>query len=374
MSSHLYIHIPFCARKCIYCDFFSVPYDESVARGYAAALCRELHIKRSLADDLKTVFFGGGTPSILPADCFSEIFHCIRDSFILSPAAEISVEMNPGALGERTIDLLLSLGVNRFSIGVQSFRDSELKALGRIHTGAQALKTIESLKAAGVENFGIDLLYGIPGQTTDEWEETLEVTTGLCPSHISAYELTPEKETPLYREIESGHLTMPEEDLVAEMYGSAIDLLSSAGYGHYEISNYARPGFGCLHNLNYWDRGEYIGAGAGAHSFLKGRRFMNTKEIASYITKLETNILPEKDSSRISPQDAAREFLFLGLRKTAGISLEESVAMGLRIGENCRDLIDNGCMETDGACLRLTRKGLLISNTVIITLFERLGL
>jgi oxygen-independent coproporphyrinogen-3 oxidase len=374
MASCLYIHIPFCARKCIYCDFFSVPYDESVARRYTAALCRELHIRKSVADDLKTVYFGGGTPSILPGDCFDQIFDCIRSSFTLSPVAEISVEMNPGAVGERTIDLLLSLGVNRFSIGVQSFRDSELKMLGRIHTGAQALKTIESLKAAGIENFGIDLLYGIPGQTTAEWEETLAVTTGLFPSHISAYELTPEKGTPLYGEIESGNITMPEEDLAAEMCGSAIDLLSSSGYGHYEISNYARHGFSCRHNLNYWDRGEYIGAGAGAHSFLRGRRFMNTKEITSYTAKLETNILPEEDSSRISPQDAAREFLFLGLRKTTGISLEESAAMGLHIGENCSDLIGNGYMETDGACLRLTRKGLLISNTVIVTLFERLGI
>jgi oxygen-independent coproporphyrinogen-3 oxidase len=374
MSSYLYVHIPFCARKCIYCDFFSLPYDESIARRYTAALCRELDIRKSLADELKTVYFGGGTPSILPGDCFEQIFDGIRNSFYLSPAAEISVEMNPGTVGERTIDLLLSLGVNRFSIGVQSFRDGELKALGRIHTGVQALKTIESLRAAGVENFSVDLLYGIPGQTTHVWEETLAVTTGLSPSHISAYELTPEKGTPLYSEMESGHFTMPEEDLVAEMYGSGIDLLSSAGYGHYEISNYARPGFVCLHNLNYWNRGEYIGAGAGAHSFLKGHRFMNTKEITSYITKLETNVLPTEDNSRISPQDAAREFLFLGLRKTAGISLEESAAMGLHIGENCRDLIDNGCMETDGACLRLTRKGLLISNILIVTLFERLAI
>jgi oxygen-independent coproporphyrinogen-3 oxidase len=374
MASCLYIHIPFCARKCIYCDFFSVPYDESTARRYTAALCRELHIRKSSAHDLKTVYFGGGTPSILPRDCFGQIFDCIGNNFNLSPAAEISVEMNPGTVGEQTINMLLSLGVNRFSIGVQSFNDNELKMLGRIHTGAQAIKTIRTLKAAGVENLGIDLLYGIPGQTTHAWEDTLEVTTGLSPSHISAYELTPEKGTPLYGEIDSGRITMPEEDLVAGMYGSAIDFLSSCGYAHYEISNYARPGFGCLHNLNYWDREEYIGAGAGAHSFLKGRRIMNTKDIASYVTKLEMNVLPEEENSGISAEDAAREFLFLGLRRTAGINLEEAAAIGLHIGENCRDLIDRGYMENNRACLRLTRKGLLISNTVIITLFERLGL
>jgi oxygen-independent coproporphyrinogen-3 oxidase len=374
MASCLYIHIPFCSRKCIYCDFFSVPYDEPIARRYTAALCRELNIRKSSADDLKTVYFGGGTPSLLPGECFEQIFYCIRNNFNLLPASEISVEMNPGTVGERTIDMLLSLGVNRFSVGVQALKDSELEMLGRIHTSIQSLKTIDMLKAAGVKNFSIDLLYGMPGQTTEVWKETLALTAGLSPCHISAYELTPEEGTPLYGEIKSGRITMPEEGLVAEMYGSVIDFLSSRGYEHYEVSNYARPGFDCLHNMNYWDRGEYIGAGAGAHSFLQGRRAANTKEIKSYITKLEASILPEKENAPTSAGDAAREFLFLGLRKTAGVSLEESAAMGLHIGDKCRDLIENGCMESDGTCLRLTRKGLLISNTVIVTLFERLGI
>jgi oxygen-independent coproporphyrinogen-3 oxidase len=374
MSASLYVHIPFCVRKCTYCDFLSVPYDETLVRRYTAALCRELDLRKSFADELKTIYVGGGTPSLLPVDCFITVFDCIRDRFSISPAAEISVEMNPGTVRVETTDMLLSLGVNRFSLGVQSFRDDELKGLGRIHTAGEALKTIQSLKTAGLENFSVDLLYGIPGQTMTSWEETLSTAAGLSPSHISAYELTPEKGTPLYREIESGEITMPGEDLVAVMYGSAIDFLASMGSEQYEISNYARPGFRCRHNLNYWDRGEYLGAGAGAHSFINGFRFMNAKDIASYITKLEANILPEENRARISPADAAREFLFLGLRKTEGISLEKAAAMGLHIRESCGDLIEDGYVAINGRSLRLTRKGLIISNTVIVTLFERLGL
>ncbi len=311
---------------------------------------------------------------MLPADCFRRIFDRILDGFELSPASEITVEMNPGTVSERTIDMLLSLGVNRFSMGVQSFRDDELRMLGRIHTGKEAIKTIETLKAAGAADFSVDLLYGLPDQTTEAWEETLSTATGLSPSHISAYELTPEKETPLYRGIESGRITIPGEDLVAGMFTKAIDVLSSSGYEQYEISNYALPGFRCRHNCNYWDRGGYIGAGAGAHSFVGGMRWMNTGDIASYITRLETNILPEENRGRVSPEDAAREFIFLGLRKTDGIDLEESAAMGLQIGEICADLVEEGYAASNGGSLRLTGKGLIISNTVIVTLFERLGL
>ncbi len=360
-------------RKCTYCDFLSVPYDETLVRRYTAALCRELDLRKS-AGELTTIYVGGGTPSLLPADCFIAIFDCIGNRFSISPAAEISVEMNPGTVRERTIDMLLSLGVNRFSLGVQSFRDDELKRLGRIHTAGEALKTIESLKTLGAGNFSVDLLYGIPGQTMTTWEETLSTTAGLSPSHVSAYELTPEKGTPLYRGIGSGEIVMPGEDLVTGMYGTAIDFLFSRGYEQYEISNYARPGFRCRHNLNYWDRGEYIGAGAGAHSFINGFRFMNAKDIASYITKLEANILPEENRARTSPADAAREFLFLGLRKTEGISLEKAAAMGLHIRECCGDLIDDGYVAISRRSLGLTRKGLIISNTVIVTLFQRLGL
>ncbi len=311
---------------------------------------------------------------MLPPDSFSRILECIRGTFDLSTAAEISVEMNPGTVQPQTIDTLLSLGINRFSMGVQSFHDDELKMLGRIHSAGEAIETIETMKKAGVENFSVDLLYGIPGQTSQTWEETLSITTGLSASHISAYELTPEKETPLCREIASGRITMPDEELVVEMHRSAIDLLSSSGYEQYEISNYAMPGSRCLHNCNYWDRGEYIGAGAGAHSFVGGFRFLNTGNIESYITQLEADVLPEENRYRVSHEAAAREFLFLGLRKTEGISLERSVSMGLHVEGICRDLIEEGYIANTGGSLRLTPKGLIISNTLIVTLFERLGL
>jgi oxygen-independent coproporphyrinogen-3 oxidase len=361
-------------RKCIYCDFLSVPYDETLARRYVHALCRELTARKNSAAELRTIYFGGGTPSMLPADCFSQLFDRIRGSFNLSRGAEISIEMNPGTVRKQTIDMLLSLGVNRFSVGVQSFLDNELKMLGRIHMEREAVETIKKLKAAGVDNFSIDLLYGIPGQTIKAWQETLSVAIGLSPAHISAYELTPEKETPLYRQIEAGRIMMPEEDLAAAMHSLAVDFLASSGYMHYEISNYARPGFQCRHNLNYWDRGEYIGVGAGAHSFLDGMRWMNTRDIDRYAELLESNLLPEENRYPVSPEDAMREFLFLGLRKTEGISLEKAAALGLHIEDNCVDLIEDGYMANGSGTLRLTRKGLIISNTVIVSLFERLGL
>jgi oxygen-independent coproporphyrinogen-3 oxidase len=374
MASCLYIHFPFCVRKCIYCDFLSIPYDEALAHGYVDALCREMTLRKGSAAEFRTIYFGGGTPTILPPDCFGQIFHCIRQDFAISSAAEISVEMNPGTMRGQTVDMLLGLGVNRFSVGVQSFRDNELRMLGRIHTADEAIKTIEKLKTAGAVNFSVDLLYGIPGQTMETWKETLSTAIGLSPPHISAYELTPEKETPLYRHIDAGRISMPDEDLAAAMHGLAIDLLASSGYMHYEISNYARPGFRCLHNVNYWDRGEYIGAGAGAHSFLDGMRWMNTKDIGKYVSLLGSNILPEENRAALSPEDVKREFLFLGLRKTEGISLEKAAAFGLHTEENCIDLIEDGYVVNSKGSLMLTRKGLLISNTVIVTLFERLGL
>ncbi|OGW76203.1 MAG: hypothetical protein A3J81_03000, partial [Nitrospirae bacterium RIFOXYB2_FULL_43_5] len=259
MPESLYIHIPFCIKKCLYCDFLSVTYNEALARAYTDALCKELVLKKDVAGELKTIYIGGGTPTILPDECFRQLFTCLQNNYSLSPSPKITVEANPGTVDESKIKMLLSLGVNRISIGVQSFNDDELKTLGRIHTSNEALKAIEAIKNSGINNFSIDLIYGIPGQTMKTWEETLSKTAAftISPAHISSYELTPEKDTPLYGLIESGKIKIPDEELVLEMYGSAIDYLRNKGYEHYEISNFALPRFRCLHNLNYWDRGEY---------------------------------------------------------------------------------------------------------------------
>lgn len=374
MSDYLYIHIPFCVKKCIYCNFFSVSYDESAIQTYVDALCKELSLKKHLAGMLKTAYFGGGTPALLPADCFRQLFKCIKDNYRFSPDIEITVEANPGTIDEAKIEALLSLGVNRLSVGVQSFNDNELATLGRIHSSDEALRSIESIRKAGLKNFSIDLMYGIPGQTMESWKESLSRATDLPLTHISAYELTPEENTPLYPLIESRKISMLNEELVLEMYNHTIDYLAARVYEHYEISNFALPGFKCLHNLNYWNRGEYIGAGAGAHSFVSGTRSKNMKDINGYIDHLNKGIVPEIEPMRLSRAEALREFIFLGLRKTEGISIEKVEKEGLDILAAGKEMVRENYLEIRDNMLRLTRKGIVVSNAVIAGLFEKAGL
>lgn len=359
-----------------------MPYDESSAKSYVNALCRELILKKDFAYTLKTVFIGGGTPSLLPDECLKQLFICMKDNFGFSSDIEITIEANPGTINESKINTLLSLGVKRLSIGIQSFNDNELKTLGRIHSSEDALSSIEMIKDAGINNISVDLMYGIPGQTMESWKDSLLKATGVSPTHISTYELTPEEKTPLSRFIESGEVIMLGEDLILEMYNHAIDYLGGCGYKQYEISNFAMPGFECMHNLNYWDRGEYIGTGAGAHSFINEIRSMNTKNIKSYIETPTEGKSVEMESIRVFPPEALKEFIFLGLRKIEGININKLISTLARgdIG-GCSSLLDaskelttEGYLEFDRGYLRLTRKGLVVSNTVIVKLFEKFGL
>jgi oxygen-independent coproporphyrinogen-3 oxidase len=217
-------------------------------------------------------------------------------------------------------------------------------------------------------------MYGIPGQTMETWDETLSHAVRLSPCHISTYELTPEKKTPLYGFIQAGEIQLPDEDLVLDMYDRAIDHLSASGYEHYEISNFALPGFVCIHNMNYWNRGEYIGAGVGAHSFVRGLRSRNADDIKAYCEYAGSGIIPSVETVRISPAEAAREFILLGLRKTGGISITEAEMYGLNIISAGSSLLEEGYLETHKDHLRLTRKGLPLSNTVFVKLYEELGL
>jgi oxygen-independent coproporphyrinogen-3 oxidase len=371
-TDSLYIHIPFCIRKCLYCDFFSVPYDEKSAKKYIDAVCKELSLKKCSAITLKTVYIGGGTPSLLPAGCFEKLFTCLTDSFMLSPSAEITVEVNPQTIDDAKINTLISLGVNRLSVGIQSFNNDELKTLGRIHTAEDALRIIGGIRNAGLHNYSIDLMYGIPGQTMESWQKSLSRAVSLYPTHISAYELTPEENTSLYGLIKSQKIRMPDENLVIEMYNHLIDYLSRHGYKHYEISNFALPGFECIHNLNYWDRGEFIGVGAGAHSFIGMIRSKNTDDITRYEKNLDIGILPEGESTDIGSRESLEESFFLGLRKTEGIPAAPSENLGLHILDICRDLVDDGYLEIEGGYLRFTRTGIVLSNALIVKLFERL--
>jgi oxygen-independent coproporphyrinogen-3 oxidase len=243
-----------------------------------------------------------------------------------------------------------------------------------MHDATDALHAVELISRAGIRNFSIDLMYGIPGQTPETWRETLKGTLDLGPPHISSYELTPEKNTRLFDLMKSGEIELPSEDLILAMYDNAIDSFSSAGYKQYEISNFARPGCLCAHNMNYWNRGEYIAVGTGAHSFLGGRRTKNTCDVESYVNLLQRGLSPIAEVTEISPDEELKEFIFLGLRKGEGINLKHDKIAATGIEDAVEDLIKNGHLGISGDRLRLTGKGVLISNSVIVAIFERLHL
>lgn len=357
-----------------------MPYDESTAYAYVSALCEELFLKKHLVGKLKSVYIGGGTPSLLPGECFRQIFSCLKDNYEFSAGIELTVEANPNTLPESKIYLLLCLGVNRLSMGVQSFNNEELKVLGRIHTSEEALQSIELIRKAGMRNFSIDLIYGIPAQSFNSWRESLSKAAECSPEHISTYELTPEKGTVLFNLISDpplnpvSNLKMLPEDSILDMYNYTIDSMANNGYEHYEISNFAKPGFQCIHNLNYWNRGECIGAGAGAHSFINGVRSRNVEDIHMYINQLSRGVISEEDKICLTLQDSLREWIFLGLRKTQGISIKRAQNEGLDILLAGREMIDSGHIEVRDDAFRLTRKGIVISNTIIAKLFQKLDL
>lgn len=374
MADFLYIHFPFCVRKCRYCDFYSLPYAEDAAARYCSAVCLELRLRSHQAGRLRTVYLGGGTPSLLDAGSINSIFSSLRTNFRFYPEAEFSIEMNPGTVTREKLDAMISAGINRFSLGVQSFNDDELKLLGRLHTADDARSAITMMRRCGITNFSIDLIYGIPGQTTLSWEATLAETVSQHPAHVSAYELTPEKGTPLSDDLGSGVLRLPDEEHVVAMADKTMDFLSSAGLQHYEVSNYARPGFECIHNINYWNCGNYLGVGAGAHSFVNDVRSQNVGDIESYCDLISKSRLPVSGSYEVSGDEALREYLFLGLRKTEGIMSDRLRQSGIMPEIQYRELIGEGLLSVSGDTLRLSRKGMMIANTVLLRLFDLSGL
>lgn len=373
MINSLYIHIPFCIKKCIYCDFCSIPYDESLALNYTDAVIGEIELVRELAGELETVYIGGGTPTVLPTMSLIRLSNKIKDSFMLSSDVEITVEVNPGTVDMEKARVLSGAGVNRFSIGVQSFDDNELKFLGRVHGSGDAIKAIAAIRYAGIRNLSIDLIYGLPGQALNNWYSTIRQAIEIMPEHISTYELTPEKGTPLYEAISRGELEKPNEETIIEMYYHAIGSFADAGYRHYEISNFARPGFECRHNLNYWNRGQYIGVGAGAHSFIEGRRIRNTGNVEKYIEALSEGDSSVVESSELSREDAVKESIFLGLRKREGLDIRKvREYLGIDVSGYSHELMDRGLLMVEGDHLKLTNEGIMVSNSVIAELFDLL--
>jgi oxygen-independent coproporphyrinogen-3 oxidase len=367
----LYLHIPFCVRKCAYCDFLSFAGDEDLKSRYGAALIREIRGYAETAEDVtvSSVFMGGGTPSVLPARILRSICEAVTDTFDLADDAEITMEINPGTLNDANLSVISDY-VNRVSLGVQSFDDGELKRLGRIHTSSQAVKSAERLRQAGIRNLNLDLMSGIPGQTGESWERTLLQALSLMPEHISAYSLIVEEGTPFFRMKEEGTLCLPDEETERAMYYRTKALLSDRGYLRYEISNYAKEGYRCRHNLKYWRRVDYLGMGLGASSLMNHMRWRNTDSMTAY---LEHSRDPGKlvtELERLDKRQEIEEFMFLGLRLFEGVSAETFLeTFGLSMTELYGDLLSKlekeGLIFQHGSAFSLTDRGVDISNRVL---------
>lgn len=371
----LYIHIPFCERKCRYCDFYSVAGTDSL-EDFLAALMREIVLRRDRfgAASYETVYFGGGTPSLLAPRQIETVLACLRAAFRIAPEAEITIEVNPGTVTRESLAAYRSLGVNRLSIGIQSFHDRELAFLGRTHDRAEALRCLESSRAAGFENVALDLIYSIPGQTPQQWEENLRMAADLAPQHIAAYSLAVEDSTPLARMVETGRVRLNPPEREAAMYERTMALLAARGYEHYEVSNYALPGFRCRHNCAYWSHRDYLGFGPSAHSFRtpseprRGRRWSNLADLSAYLGRLAQGLLPIASEEHVGPWELVQERILLGLRSDGLHLARLAVELGhdLRLGQDgvMRWLIDEALAVRDGPVLRLTPKGYLLCDEI----------
>jgi oxygen-independent coproporphyrinogen-3 oxidase len=367
----LYIHIPFCKRKCDYCDFVSYAGKEDLLDQYVGALFKESQALTPHPSP-STIYIGGGTPTLLSVEHFEKILGAL---LITEPSAlEITVEANPGTADKKKLKALKELGVNRLSIGAQTFNDHHLKTLGRIHNSADIFRFYEDARSAGFENINLDLIFAIPGQTLDEWKSDLKTAISLNPNHLSTYNLTIEEGTRLYEEITNNKslgaardaepveaLQITNNETEATMFEYSIDALIAAGYKHYEISNFARPGFECRHNLNYWKNGNYIGLGAGAHSHVNGKRWANPSSIKEYIGcgSVRRNVLRRAPDDSPDATDQ-RETLFLGLRLIDGLAIDHFAGFDEEVGQ----LLKEGLLQRNNGHYRLTRRGIMLGNQV----------
>lgn len=372
----LYIHIPFCARKCAYCDFLSGPATANVQKRYVEQLVEEIYCQSAHYPGWKviSVYLGGGTPSLLEPKEISSVMEAVRSRFDVAEEAEVTIEVNPGTVNMEKLKAYLDGGINRISIGLQSTDDRELKSLGRIHTYDEFLKTYGRVRQAGFTNVNIDLMSALPGQTLASWNSTLKKTAMLKPEHISAYSLMIEEGTPFYDRYHAHPELLPGEDEEREMYYATKQFLREQGYERYEISNYAKQGQECRHNIGYWTGVEYLGLGLGASSYVRGTRFRNEANLENYLNlrmgEKETDSLLHQDVIRLSDKEKMEEFMFLGLRMIKGISIDEfmrrfKVDMWDVYGEVLNKLAGNRLIEIHGPVVRLSDFGIDISNYVL---------
>lgn len=372
----IYIHIPFCRARCSYCDFATGAYDGPLAERYVRALATEIRGFTALeneAQEADTVYFGGGTPSLLSPTQVTQILEAVRARFSVSEDAEVTMEMNPGTLTPAALREFRRVGITRASFGAQTFDDNELRQLGRTHTALDVRLTIQYLREAGFRNVSFDLIAGLPRQTLNAWSRNLDEALKLRPEHLSFYLLEVHEGTPLADQIRRGRLPQPDEDLAAEMYRLMLDRAIDAGYEHYEISNLTLPGFESRHNTKYWLGHPTYGFGCSAHSFDgTRRRWANERDALRYTELIEEGRTPVVENFELSKLDAQAEAIFLGLRLLRGISLREHLA---RFGVDLRRtraldlarLSEAGLIEMRGDLLKLTTTGALLSNEVFAT-------
>jgi oxygen-independent coproporphyrinogen-3 oxidase len=375
-SLGLYIHIPFCARKCKYCDFLSFACDDNdVLSEYTNALIQEIKIRAEdwCFKEVNTIFIGGGTPSLLSAWDMGRLLDALRTHFNVAADAEITVEANPATLSDEKLERYLRKGINRLSMGVQSFDNNMLGFMGRIHNKNDAFYTFQRAKKAGFENINLDLMFGIPGQTMKMWKDTVRQCIFLRPTHISLYSLQVEEGTEFYKMMYEDEVIEPVPEIMdREMYHTALKMLKSAGYDHYEISNACLPGCRSEHNMKYWSYDEYLGLGLGASSFANKTRFSNTKVMFDYIEAIKAGVAPVDASSveKYTGKEEMGVYVFTGLRKTEGISLEH---FRRTFGVNFFDVYDpkivnkyRGLLINAGDRLYLSERGIDVSNKIMM--------
>ncbi|HEX3250377.1 MAG TPA: radical SAM family heme chaperone HemW [Pyrinomonadaceae bacterium] len=369
-AAGLYVHIPFCSSRCSYCDFATGLYQTELAERYVGALIEEIKTSRHVGASVDTVYFGGGTPSLLAPAQLDRILATLSARFEIDPASEITLEINPGSVTREKLAAFRSLGINRASFGAQTFDDHELAKLGRSHNAADALQTFSDLRDAGFTNISFDLIAGLPGQTLAGWQRNIKQALELNPEHLSFYLLEVHSGTPLAEHIRRGLQPVPDDDLAGEMYQWMLDEASEAGYEHYEISNLCRPGFNSRHNVKYWTTAPYYGFGCSAHSYDgRTRRWSNHRDVLKYVEMIEGGKSPVAERHELSEADVRAEALFLGMRLMRGVDVRhyrESFGVDLREA-HAADLDrfrDAGLLEFDGDMVRLTRTGALLSNEV----------
>lgn len=365
----LYVHIPFCVRKCLYCDFLSFPGQEKEQKLYTEALIREIENTRTNRERISSLFIGGGTPSILPADEMGRIFRALFEVFSFEKDCEITIEANPGTLTMEKLKAYKGMGINRISIGCQSMDDRELGMLGRIHRGEEFMDSYSLARQAGFDNVNVDLMSAIPGQDFKSWEANLRQIAELRPEHISAYSLIIEEGTPFA----TANLPLPSEEEERLMYDNTGRILEEYGYRQYEISNYAFPGKECRHNTGYWKRVNYLGIGLGAASLLNNRRFHNTDDMEEYFENSSCPRKIRKDMEVLSTEEQQVEFMILGLRMNEGVSKREFYELyGASMEELYGPLIEKfqklGLMENVGDRVAFTSRGMGLSNQFFVEL------